>query len=1034
MKLPEISVKRPISTAMVFLAVLLFGLVSLTRLPLDIMPDLEFPALTVITVYPGASADEVEKQVSKELESMLAGAENLKDIESTSKENVSFVKLKYNWGTNVTEAANNARDLIELVKRKLPQGAENPIIFKINSSMMPVLVYGISAKENHAGLQKIIEDEIASPIRKVEGVGTVISLGQPEREISINVNPEKLKAYKISITQIATILKAENITIPGGNIKIGINDFAVRVPGEIKKVEDLNRIAIANFNGKVIRIGDVATLHDGFAETDAFSRTPNGLGAAFMVQKQSGTNTLEVINNVRAAMAKIKPMLPPDVQIDEIMTTDEVITESIRNLTDTLWYALLFVIIVVFAFLREWKGSFIVFLTIPFSLIIAFIVMFSIGWTINIFSLMALIIAIGMVVDNAIVVLENITQHIEKGTPPREASIFGTSEMGMAISASTLTTLMVFIPMIFMGGVVGILFKQLAVLTAATMIASLFTALSLTPMATSRMLKGRKKGESKKHGFLFRLSEKALQSTENAYRFFLAKVVHYKTVTLLLFLALLIVTGYVAKNMETDYIPEFDAGDIAVVIETEVGTSAIETDRVAQKVMAILADNIPEMKPGSLAAISGQTSDGSLTTVGFSEGKNVATVLCHLTKPDKRERTAAEIGEVIREKVALIPEVNKFHVVAGNILSAALLGNEKPIEVKISGKDFIAMNKVAKNIKLQLEQIQGLTDIESSVDQGKLEIQIIIDREKASLMALNSAMIGLQIRQSIYGTEAGSYTEEGEDYDINIRYAPEDRNNIDKLGNIQLTNLLGQKVTLSAVATIQQGTGQLQIERESQERIVTISSSLDGISLGKAAVEAQKIINNADIPQGVSCSLGGQVSSQGESFGDLYLVLLIGILLVYMVMAAQFESFKHPFIIMLAVPFTIVGVIWTFKITGLTLSVTTFIGIIMLMGIVVNNGIVLVDYTNLLRSRGFRLIDAVLEAGRSRMRPVLMTSLTTILAMVPMALSTGMGREMFTPLGITIIGGLLFSTIITLILVPTLYTAFHLRTLRKENN
>jgi HAE1 family hydrophobic/amphiphilic exporter-1 len=685
------------------------------------------------------------------------------------------------------------------------------------------------------------------------------------------------------------------------------------------------------------------------------------------------------------------------------------------------------VVLVVLAFLRDWRQGFIVFLTIPFSLITAFIMMFLVGWTINIFSLMSLIIAIGMVVDNAIVVLENITQHIEKGARPLQAAIFGTSEMGQAITASTLTTLMVFLPMVFMGGIVGILFKQLALLTAITLIASLFTAMTLTPMVSSKMLRASREKDKKRHGKLYEWSEKPFLFLEGIYKTILGWTVHHKSVTAILTLVLFVVTLWMGRWIGSDYIPEFDAGDVAAVIETEVGTSAEKTDSVARVVMNIFKEEIPELTEGSLAAISGQTEDGTLSTVGFSEGKNISTVLGHLTLPNKRDRSAKEISEVISARIEQIPEVINFHVTGGSVLSAAVTGNKKPVEINIYGKDFGKINPLASDITSRMEQVGGFGNVSNTVDDGKLEVQVNIDKRKASSMGLNAAMIGLQIRQSIYGAEAGEFKDGGEEFTIMVRYASNSRSGIEQVKNIMLTNLLGSQVPLISVADVTTGTGALQINRFAQQRVVKVMAELNAISLGDAKVKAEQVISSLDVPDGVEVELAGQTSDQGESFGELYLILFIGIALVYMVMAGQFESFRDPFIIMFAIPLTFTGVILAFLITGLTLSVTTFIGVIMLMGIVVNNGIVLVDYTNLLRKRGLNLYEAVQEAGRSRLRPVLMTSLTTILGMLPMALSRGMGRELYSPLGVTMIGGLLGSTVITLLVVPTFYAILHRR-------
>lgn len=1033
MNLPEVAVKRPVAIAMMFFAILLFGLVSLVKLPLDIMPELELPTLTVITVYPGAGADEVEQQVSKELERILSGTEHLKEISSQSKENVSFVQLQFDWGTDITSAANNARDLIELVKNKLPRDAHSPIIFKVNSSLMPVLVYGVTAQESYNGLNKILDDEIVSKLRKVPGVGSVLVIGKPEREIKININPAQLSAYGLSVNQIATILKAQNISIPGGSVKIGSNDFSVRVPGDIESIDELRDLNLINFNGQIIRLKDVAGVVDEYKEKDEYSRTINGKGLSLMIQKQSGENTLNVVKGIREKVAEIEKTLPADVELNEVMKSDELISESIKNLSESLWYALVFVVIVVLAFLRSWKQSLIVFITIPFSLIVAFIVMFASGWTINIFSLMSLIVASGMVVDNAIVVLENITQHIEKGAKPRQASIFGSSEMGMAISASTLTTIVVFLPMIFMGGIVGIMFKQLAILTSVTLIASLFAALTLTPMAASKLLKGLKRGEERKHGKLYKFSERMFTSLEAGYKKVLAWAVFHKTMTVVIVAVVMAISLWVGKGLGTDYIPEFDAGDVVAVIETEVGTSAAKTDSVAQLVMKVFEEEIPEMVSGSLFSTAGQTEDGILSSVGFREGKNIATIMCHLTKPNLRNDNAREIANRLRSRISEIPEIQNFRLLGGSIISSAITGNKKPIEVEISGNNFTSINETAEMLTAKMRESALLSDVINNVDNGKLEIQIKVDKKKASAMGLNSAMIGLQVRQSIYGAEAGEFKELGDEYDIMIRYAPESRNDINQIKNIQLKNLLNQQIPLYAVADIEMGTSPLQINRKDQQRVVKVMSELNKVSLGEGQKEVKRIIRDLDIPTDIDLKIAGQTSEQGESFGDLYLILILGVLMVYMVMAAQFESFRDPFIIMFAIPVTFVGVVWAFKITGLTLSITTFVGIIMLMGIVVNNGIVLVDYTNLLRQRGYNLYDAIQEAGRSRLRPVLMTTLTTILGMVPVATSSGMGREAYSPLGITMIGGLLVSTLITLLLVPTIYAIFHDRERKAEN-
>lgn len=1031
MKLPKMTVKRPVATTMAFTAVLIFGLISMRFLPSDVLPDLELPAVTVITVYPGASAEEVEQQVTDVLEEELSGTEDLKEITSNSKENVSFITMRFDWGANITEASNNIRDMLEMAKKDLPSDARSPRIYKINSSMIPVAIYGITADEHKNSLNRIIDKRIAPEIRKAKGVGTVMLLSQKTPEVKVHVNPEKLAAYKLNVNEISNILRAENISVPGGSIEAGKRDFSIRVPGEISDLDQLRELALVHINGKIIRLKDVATVKSGFKDKDEVARANGRRSVTCFVQKQSGTNTLEVYNATRKKIKQLDKELPEDIEMVEVFNTAEIVTQSINNLSSTILYAGLFVMIVVFLFLREWRSSLIVILTIPFSLIVAFIFMFIAGYTINIFSLMSLIIAIGMVVDNAIVVLENITRHVEEGSRPGQASIFGTGEMGMAITASTFTTISVFIPMIFIGGIVGILFKQLAILTSITLIASLITAISLTPMLTSRLLRNRKE-KSVRRTRLYQWSERIFERITLVYFRSLKWSVRHRAWIIAIAVLLFGFTLYVARDLGSDYIPEFDAGDISVVIETEVGTSVEETRRVALKVENLFHEEVPEMT--SQFTVAGQTEDGTLSSVGFEEGKNIATIIAHLTLPGNRELSSREIAAALREKVEQIPEVENFRVTGGSLLQSAILGNKKPIEIEVSGNNLEMLNQVAMQFRDSLLEKDFVNNLETTVDKGKLELKVKVDKDRASALGLNTSMIGMQIRKAIYGSEAGSISRKsGEEDQIMVRYAPEDRQNIAELGNLTLTTLTGEHVPLKAVADIDEGYGPLQIHHKSQQRIVKVSMDLaKDVSLGEATDKVKRIIAETKVPEAADVSLAGQVSEQEESFGSLYLVFVVGILLVYMVMAAQFESFIDPFVIIFAIPFSIIGIIWAFKLTGLTLSVVTFIGAIMLLGIVVNNGIVLVDYTNLIRKRGNSLEEAVLGAGKSRLRPVLMTTFTTVLGMLPMALSTGMGSEMWRPLGITIIGGLLVSALITLILVPVIYTAMNYKALKKN--
>jgi hydrophobe/amphiphile efflux-1 (HAE1) family protein len=1027
MKLPQLSVDRPVFTLMVFMAILLFGIVSLTMLPRDVLPEVELPTLTVITVYRGASANDVEEQVTKRLEDDLSGASDLKSMKSSSKENVSFIALEFKWGADLDQAANNVRDLIELVKSDLPDDADDPVIYKITSAMMPILMYNVEAGAYFNSLDKIIDDNISSHLKRVPGVGTIIVIGQPERQIEIHIDPLKLQAYDLSLTRISALLKMENVTIPGGSIKVAGKDLALRIPGELESVSDFGDIALTSFRGKVIRLRDVVDdIEDTFKEKDEFVRSSGRKAVMMMVQKQSGKNTLEVAEAVRAEVARIQKGLPADVKITEMLNSSELVTHSLRNLSMTIGYAGVFVMLVVFLFLRRLKSSLIIVSAIPFSLIVAFIFMYAVDFTVNIFSLMALAIAIGMVVDNAIVVLENITRHIDGGAQPHEAAILGSSEMGMAISASTLTTIAVFLPMVFMGGLVGILFKQLALLTSITLLASLFTALTLIPMLAARLVKKREPGTGSRASRLYELSERGFRRVENAYGGILLWSLRHRLAVMGIIVILFVLSLAAGKRAGTDYIPELDAGDVVATIETEVGTSAAETAKVAAKVEEIFRRACPEYR--SLYSVAGQTEKGVLTAVGFQEGKNVATIGAKLLLPDDRDYSATDIGRAIRKEIGDIPEVAKFHITSGSLLESALTGGKKPIEIKVMGNHLAQMNSLAEKIKVELSSLPVLAEIETTIDRGKLELHVKVDRDKAHAIGLNTAMIAKSVRDGIFGVTETEYKEDGDEYDVVARYSSEFRNNIDNLRNIMLTTLMGKQVPLSAVAAIVEDRGPVEIKHEAQQRVVYVKCSLNEASLGEAVKATQARLADLTVPPGISVEIGGQLEEQKEAFASLYLLFALGVVLVYMVMASQFESFVYPFVIMFAIPFALIGVVWAFILTGTTLSVVTFIGVIMLLGIVVNNGIVLVDYINQLRTRGQSLTEAVINAGHSRLRPVLMTAFTTILGMVPLAVSSGMGAEMWSPLGITCIGGLIVSTFITLVLIPILYVSMTPRT------
>lgn len=1026
MKLSKLSVSNPIGTSMAFIAIFIIGIISLNSLPRDVMPDIDFPTLTIVTIYPGASPEDVEKDVTQTLELVLASTPNLKSMTSKSRENVSLLTLQFEWESDITDAANNVRDLMEVIKNDLPAGAQPPFIMKINSSMLPVAALAISADESYDDFERIYNDIIAPRFRRIDGVGTVFPIANPEKQLLIKVNPQQLAAYNISIQNIVMALQSEKITIPGGNLKIGDYDLSINLPSDLKTKADIENLILINFFNKEIRLKDVAEVSIDFKLKDERVRSSGKQSIAMFIQKQTGTNTLTTYQSILKEMVEIQKVLPKDVELSEVFNTADVIDETIKNLASTVWWGALWVMLVVLIFLRNYRTSLIIIVTIPFSLVFAFIIIYIFDYTINIFSLMSLVVAMGMVVDSAIVVLENVIQKIEKGEKPREASVFGSSEMGLAITASTMTTISVFLPMLFIGGIVGIMFKQLVVITISILLASLIAALSLTPMMTSLLIKKREK----KHSKLYNWSENIFIVIEDSYKKILGWAIYHKTAVIIMGVSIFALSLFSVRFIGTDYIPDFDTGDMMIIIETDEGTGVNKTEEVATYIEEKVKERVPYVEKSYI--ISGQTEKGLLSSVGFAEGKNNATIGFKMCLPDQRSKSTSEIAAELTDFLDGIPEINKYTVSGGSILSAIVLGNVKPIEIKLFGNDFNKLDEAAQMIVDAFKEEPSFYNIEVPSSRNKPEINFIIDKQKAAALGINSLTASMQVRQSIYGAEAGKININSEDLAIVVKYDPLFIDDVNKILDVRLSTLRGTQIRLGDIARMETSSSYQEISRESQQRVFRVSANIRDISLGEAGKKAEKIVSELNIDPSIEVKQVGQISEQAASFDSLILAFLIGLMLVYMIMAALFKSLKHPFIILFTVPFTITGVIFAFLISGTTLSIVTFTGVIMLLGIVVNNGIVLIDYTNLLRLRGYSISEAVKEAGRSRLRPVLMTTLTTILAMVPMAVSKSMGSEMWSPLGITMIGGLSVSTLITLIFVPVVYSSMEAKKIKQD--
>ncbi|HUS85653.1 MAG TPA: efflux RND transporter permease subunit [Bacteroidales bacterium] len=1013
------AVKRPLTTILIFVALIVMGMYSLINLPVDLYPELEPPFVSVLTMYSGASASDIESNVTELIENSLNSVSNLKDISSVSSDNTSIMFLEFKWGHNLDEAANEIRDALSFIEPYLPEDCEKPTILKFNSSMMPILFMTATADESYRGLEKILEEKLVNPLNRIEGVGSVGISGAPGRRIYIDVDPRKMEAYNLSIEQIGNILRMENLNTPAGFVEMGSLDYPLRIQGEFSDSEYLSNLVIGSNDGTTIFLKDIADINDKARETKLEEKVNGNKGVRMFVQKQSGANTVDVTKKVYETIDEIMVDLPADVKIQTIWDSAEFITGSISNLTTTLLFAGIFVILVVLFFLGRWRATFIVILTIPISLIVAFIYLFISGNSINIISLSSLSIAIGMVVDDAIVVLENITRHIERGSRPREAAIYATNEVWLAVIVTTLTIVAVFFPLTFVGGMTGVLFKPLGIIVTLTVITSTVAAITLTPTMSSLMLKVRPKTKKPKALSYDNTIRRGLNKLDSFYERTLRWALMHKSAVSVM--AILIFAGsmLLMSQVGTEFIPESDQSILYTTIELQTGVRADETFKIASKLDTIVQEYIPEAE--LVATSSGADDSGGFAALFGSGGVHVIAQNIKLVPIGERSRSVWELAEILRNELEKIPEVVNYSVTTTG-QGMGFGGNT--IDVEIYGYDINQTNAVAEDLELRMKSVEGAKDIQISRDKSKPELQIVLDQEKMMLHGLNTATVSNAVRNRIQGMTATRLRQFGEEYDIVVRFKEEYRNSLTEVKNISLMSPLGQLVRLGEIAEIKEFWAPPNIEHKRKERIVTVSATPYKRAIGEMAIELQGIIEEMEVPEGVQVQLSGTIQEQQEAFADLGLLMLLSIVLVYLVMASQFESLKMPFIIMFSIPFAFSGVALALFITGTTLSVIAAIGAVMLIGIVVKNAIVLVDYINLMRDRGMELYEAVATSGRLRLRPVLMTSSTTILGMLPLAMSVGEGSEIWSPMGISVIGGLIFSTLVTMVLVPVVYVIF----------
>jgi len=1028
MSIYKTAINRPVTTVLIFVAVIIIGLFSLNRLPIDQFPEIDAPFITVMTTYPGASAGEVETNVTRIIENSLNSIDGLKELTSSSRDNISIVLLEFEWGTNLDEISNDARSYLDMIRDYLPEGCSTPVLFKLNTSMMPILQYYVLAEESYPGLEKMLNDEVVTVLNRVDGIGAIGIAGAPQRYIYVDIDQAKLEAYGLPLELVGSAIGSNNLNLASGTVKMEKEQYHMQVRSEYIESSEIGDIVVATVMGKPIFVKDVATIRDTIKDLTLDEKVNGQEAVRLMISKKSGANTVQVCKDVRKEMAKIQKRLPSDIEIGIIYDSSEEIQNSIDSLKESILYALLFVVLVVFFFLGKWRATFIIAVTIPISLIVSFIYLLFVGSSLNIISLSSLTVAIGMVVDDAIVVLENITKHIERGSSPREAAIYATNEVWIAVIASTLVIVAVFVPLTMLTGMAGIMFKELGWIVTIAISVSAIVAISLTPMLCSQMLKANKvrideKGRLQivkpKLDWYDRYIEKFHNKVSALYADLLRWCLNHKGLTILISFIFFVATLLPALTgrIGTDFMPESDNGRISVKVELQRGTRLEETLKTARILETRFGELIPEIQIISTSAGSDEDAGIGALFSSTTNNKISMTVVCN--KKYDRERSIFEIAEILRTELDRYPEIIDYQ--CATTIGMGMGGGNK-VDVEVYGYDFDETNLYAEELLQAIRaNIKGARDVNISRDEERPELKITVDKEKIAYHGLNSAMVSTYVRNRVNGLLAGYLKEDGDEYDIVVRLKEEDRNSITLIENLTIPTNTGRSIKLKEVAEIEEYWAPPTIDRKSRQRYLTVSVTPYNVSLGELAAQVQTEIDKISVPSGLQVRVAGDYEDQQETFADMFELLMLIILLVYIVMASQFESLSKPAIIMMSVPFALSGVILALWVTGINLNMIGALGCVMLVGIVVKNGIVLVDYINLMRDRGHELNEAIALSGESRLRPVLMTAVTTLLGMLPMALSQGEGSELWRPMGIVVIGGLLISTLITMIIVPVVY-------------
>ncbi len=1018
------SLKNPVARFMMAIGIILLGGIAFSNLAIDLFPEISYPIIAISTEYSGASPEDIEISITRLIEKRVSRIQNVRYVSSRSREGISTVNIEFYWGTNLDVASNDVQQSLSQIQDLFPDGAKQPVIYKFDPSSISVIVFSVTGPMEEYRLRELAEDFIAPRLESQKGVASANVWGGQVREIQVELDRSKLERVNLSVDRVAQAVRMGHMDRPGGSLKGEQKEFSVRTLGRSPEVKDLEEIVVQQHNGVPIRLKDIGLVKDGFEDAQTEVHVNGVRGIIIGVQKQTGGNTVSVVDNVLKVLPQIQRELPKGVSIQVVADQSTFIRKSIKNLQHEAMMGALLAVVIILIFLGSGTSTLIIAHSIPLSIIATFVLLHFGKFTLNIMTLGGLALGVGRLVDDAIVVLENINRHMERGESPEEASYKGASEVSKPVIAATITSIVVFLPLAFVKGIAALLFVQMAYTVAFSLLASLFDSLTLVPLLTAKFLRPRTASAK------LSWTQKFFQKTQP---FFLRIDQHYQNVLRLTLyhrkVVVLSVVGIFAGTLPlipligTEFFPSSDEGQVRMSIRLPVASSLEKTRNVMEQVEGVVFEDVPELQ--SLWARAGSGKGRSVIFGGRFAGSHTGSASLMLVDQSERSRSSEEVTRSLREKVRRIPGAI-ISVFSGGIVSRVMtFGADEPIDVEILGYDLATGSRLAKELDGILREVQGVTDIQIGREEGLPEYQVRIRQDRAAALGLTTTRVAEIVKGSVEGDESSIYIDPktGREHTVRVRLREEDRKRPEDLARLPLPVSGGKIVPLANVVDISHTLSPTQLERKYQQRIVHVTANTSGRDLGSIAAEIEKMISQMKIPEGFSVQLKGARLEQKEAFQMLLFALALAIILVYMVLASQFASLLHPFLIMFSVPLGFIGVVWALFLTGNTLSVVSFIGIIMMVGVVVSNAIILIDYINRLRGEGMELKEAVIQAGRIRLRPILMTSLTTICGLIPMALGLGEGAEANSSLAIAVIGGLSVSTFLTLVFIPTLYVA-----------